>query len=166
MKKSVKKWTLTLPKELPLWELESWWISKFSANDYRGQNPFDQRFFLYHWKAIETYMSKMGSHDPFGHLKHKLWPKEGLGVKLPIWLPTTKSQDLIWFPYVQVACNISLESSRWGLQFCFRLHLNRRSAHKVIEPQSRRSHSCGNFETPTWESREKMSFGYGPRGEA
>jgi len=20
-------------------------------------------------------MSKMGSHDPFGHLKHKLWPK-------------------------------------------------------------------------------------------
>jgi len=29
-------------------------------------------------------MSKMGSHDPFGHLKHKLWPKEGLGVKLAI----------------------------------------------------------------------------------
>jgi hypothetical protein len=27
-------------------------------------------------------MSKMGSHHPFGHLKHKLWPKEGLGVKL------------------------------------------------------------------------------------
>jgi len=26
----------------------------------------------------------MGSHDPFGHLKHKLWPKEGLGVKLAI----------------------------------------------------------------------------------
>ncbi len=22
-------------------------------------------------------MSKMGSNDPFGHLKHKLWPKEG-----------------------------------------------------------------------------------------
>jgi hypothetical protein len=26
-------------------------------------------------------MSKNGSHDPFGHLKHKLWPKERLGVK-------------------------------------------------------------------------------------
>jgi hypothetical protein len=25
-------------------------------------------------------MSKMGSHDPFGHLKHKLWPKEGSGI--------------------------------------------------------------------------------------
>jgi hypothetical protein len=22
-------------------------------------------------------MSKIGSHDPFGHFKHKLWPKEG-----------------------------------------------------------------------------------------
>jgi hypothetical protein len=26
-------------------------------------------------------MCKMGSHDPFGYLKHKLWPKKGLGVK-------------------------------------------------------------------------------------
>ncbi len=29
-------------------------------------------------------MSEMGSHDPFGHLKHKLWSKEGSGVKLTI----------------------------------------------------------------------------------
>jgi hypothetical protein len=27
-------------------------------------------------------MFKMGSHDPFGHLKHKLWPKERSRVKL------------------------------------------------------------------------------------
>jgi Uma2 family endonuclease len=27
-------------------------------------------------------MSKNGSHCSFGHLKHKLWPKEGPGVKL------------------------------------------------------------------------------------
>jgi hypothetical protein len=39
-------------------------------------------------------MSKMGSNDPFGYLKHKLWPKERSRVKLPIWLPTTKSQEL------------------------------------------------------------------------
>jgi hypothetical protein len=25
-------------------------------------------------------MSKMGLHDPFGHLKHKLWPKERSGI--------------------------------------------------------------------------------------
>jgi len=29
-------------------------------------------------------MLKMGLHDPFGYLKHKLWPQEGMGVKLTI----------------------------------------------------------------------------------
>jgi hypothetical protein len=29
-------------------------------------------------------MFKMGLHDAFEHLKHKLWPKEGLGVELAI----------------------------------------------------------------------------------
>jgi len=28
-------------------------------------------------------MCKMILHDPFGHLKHKLWPKKGTRVKLP-----------------------------------------------------------------------------------
>jgi len=38
-------------------------------------------------------MSKMALHEPFGHLQHKLWSKERLGVKLAIWLPTTKSWE-------------------------------------------------------------------------
>jgi hypothetical protein len=42
----------------------------------------------------------MGSHDPFGHLKHKLWPKERSGVKLAVWLPTIKSRELTRFPCV------------------------------------------------------------------
>ncbi len=29
-------------------------------------------------------MFEMGSHDPFEHLKNKLWPKKRLGVKLAI----------------------------------------------------------------------------------
>jgi hypothetical protein len=69
-------------------------------------------------------MSKMGLHDPFEHLKQKLWPKEGSGVKLTIWLSTIKSQESTWFPCVQVACDIHLESSWWGLQLCFRPRLN------------------------------------------
>jgi hypothetical protein len=36
----------------------------------------------------------MGLHDPFRHLKHKLWSKERSGVKLPVWLPTFKSREL------------------------------------------------------------------------
>jgi hypothetical protein len=81
----------------------------------------------------------MGSHDPFGHLKHKLWPKKGLGVKLTICVPTTKSRESPLFFSVQVACDTPLESSQQGLQLCFRLHFNRRSTHKVMGPQSRGS---------------------------
>jgi len=42
-------------------------------------------------------MSKMVSHDPFGYLKHKLWPKKGLGDTFPIplgiqmWVPNKKT---------------------------------------------------------------------------
>jgi hypothetical protein len=94
-------------------------------------------------------MSKMGSHDPFEHLKHKLWPKEGLGVNLSIWLPTTKRQESTQFPCVQVVCDIPLESYRQGIKLCFRPHFNQKYACKVMGPQSR-----GNLGTPTWEFRD------------
>jgi hypothetical protein len=110
-------------------------------------------------------MSKMGLHDPFGHLKYKLLPKERPRVKLVVWLPTTKSQESTWFPCVQVACEMSLESYWWRLQLCFRPHPDRKSSHKVIAPQSHRSSNLGNFETPKWESTTKKPFGCRPRGE-
>jgi hypothetical protein len=56
----------------------------------------------------------MRSHCSFRHLKHKLWPKEGSGVKLSVWLPTRKSQELTQFTCVQKVCDILLESSRRG----------------------------------------------------
>jgi hypothetical protein len=49
-------------------------------------------------------MSKMGLHDPFEYLKHKLWLKEGLGVKVSIWLLTIKSQKLPWITCLQMVC--------------------------------------------------------------
>jgi len=100
-------------------------------------------------------MFKMGLHHLFGHLKHKLWPKERLGVKLAIWLLTTKSRESTQFPRIQVACNIPLEISRQGIQLCFRIHCNWRSAHKVMGPQNCGSPDVGNFGTPTWESWDK-----------
>jgi len=35
---SVREWTLTLPRQLPLWEMESQWTPKISESDLRGQN--------------------------------------------------------------------------------------------------------------------------------
>ncbi len=41
MQKSVREWTLTLPSELPLWELESHIVSKSSESNSRGQNSLN-----------------------------------------------------------------------------------------------------------------------------
>jgi hypothetical protein len=87
------KWILTLRVGVPM--------------DYRtfrerlqGSKPIGLRSLLYHWKALGTQMSKMGSDESFEHLTHKLWPRKGLKVKLTIWLLTTKSRKSPWFPFV------------------------------------------------------------------
>jgi len=111
-------------------------------------------------------MFEMGSHDPFGHLKHKLWPKEWLGVKLTVWLSTIKSQESTRFPSVQVACNMSLESSRHGLQLCFKPHLHWRFSHKVMGPQSRKSLNFNNFgQNDIWMWASWRSTKYIVRGK-
>jgi hypothetical protein len=43
VQKNVREWTLTLPSELPLWELESRWTPNFLRSNCRGQNPLDWR---------------------------------------------------------------------------------------------------------------------------
>jgi hypothetical protein len=80
-------------------------------------------------------MSKMGSHDPFRHLKHKLWPKERPGVKLVVWLSTTKSQKSTQFTCVQVACNILLESFRRGYNFALEFNSIRGLHMKLWAPK-------------------------------
>jgi len=80
------KWAPTLGVGVPM-------DSQIFRERFQGSKPIGLKIFLYHWKAIETWMSTMGLHDLFGHLKHKLWPKEKSGVKLAIWLLTTKSQE-------------------------------------------------------------------------
>jgi hypothetical protein len=41
VQKSVREWTLTLPRELPLWELESRWTLESSESNCKGQNSLD-----------------------------------------------------------------------------------------------------------------------------
>jgi hypothetical protein len=77
-------------------------------------------------------MFKMGLHFSFGYLKHELWPKEGSGVKLPIWLLTRKSRESTWFTCLQMACDTLLKNSRQGIQLCFIPHLDPNFACKVM----------------------------------
>jgi hypothetical protein len=101
-------------------------------------------------------MFEMGLYDPFGYLKHNLCPKKRQEA---IWFLTIKILELPWLICVEVACHTSLERSWQGLELSFKPHLNRRSAHKVMSPQSCKSPHLGNFRTPTWESWDKMTFG-------
>jgi len=103
----------------------------------------------------------MSLHDPFEHLKHKLWPKERPGVKLAIWLLTTKSPKSTRFPCVQVACNILLKSSRQGVQLCFRPHFNRRFAHKVMGPKVARVLTLGILGLPFRNPKTKCHLDVG-----
>jgi hypothetical protein len=80
-------------------------------------------------------MSKMALHEPFGHLQHKLWSKEGPGVKLAIWLPTTRSRESTRSRCVRVKCDTPLESSWEEIQVCFRPHPNPRSEPELWAPK-------------------------------
>jgi len=64
----------------------------------------------------------MASHWSFGHLQPKLWAKEGPGVKLAVWLPTTKSRESTSSRPSNWECNMALERSRRRLQLWFRPH--------------------------------------------
>jgi hypothetical protein len=108
----------------------------------------------------------MGSHEAFGHLQDKLWQKERPKVKLAVWFPTTKSQELTRLWCVQVECNTLLESSWRELQVFFKPHPNRRSEKIVMTPQSGGNPNQDNFGTPPWESRDKKPFGCRCHGKA
>jgi hypothetical protein len=81
----------------------------------------------------------MASHWSFGHLQPKLWAKEGPGVKLAVWLPTTKSRESTCFRCALGECDTSLKKSRWGLQYWFRPRPNTRLGRGVMVVQNPRS---------------------------
>jgi hypothetical protein len=106
----------------------------------------------------------MASHWSFGHFQPKLWAKEGPGVKLAIWLPTTKSQESTCSRRALQECDMALESSLQGLQVWFRPRPDRRLGQGATKSQSPESLNRDSFGTPLWESWEKEPFGCHSRG--
>jgi len=60
-----------IPSEFQLWELKSRWIPKFLEDNFKDQNSLDWRVH-YTIEKFLKHMSKIGLHNPFGYLKHKL----------------------------------------------------------------------------------------------
>ncbi len=81
----------------------------------------------------------MASHWPFGHLQPKLWAKEGPGVKLAVWLPTTKSRKSTRSRRALRKCDMALESSFWGLQLWLRPRPHPRLGRGAMKSQSPRT---------------------------
>ncbi len=132
VQKSVRERTLTLPSKLPCWELESRWTPECSESDCKGQNSMAWGFFYTIEKLLKCRCLKWACITHLVIWNTSYGQKKGRESNLGVWLPTTKSQESTWLPYVQVMCDIPLKRFRWGLQLCFRSHLNRRSAHKVM----------------------------------
>jgi hypothetical protein len=94
-------------------------------------------------------MSEMASHWSFEHLQPKLWAKEAPGVKLPVWLPTTKSQESTRSRCALGECHKALQSSQRGLQVWLRPRPNRRSGREAMMSQSPGSPKPGQFRDST-----------------
>jgi hypothetical protein len=99
------------------------------------------------------------------HLQPKLWAKEGPGVKLAVWFLTTKSRESTFSRHPILKCDTMLKSSQRELQLWFRPCCDRTLQSGDMSSQSSGIPIRDNFETPTWESREKESFGCSLRAE-
>jgi hypothetical protein len=152
--KSVRM-TLTLPK----WGLGSpSRLPKLQSSIAGVKTPHLEAFLI----SLKIYRSV----DVENGLAWAIWTsvaqvmaKRRPGVKLTIWLPTTKSRESSRLWCVQVECSTPLESSQGELQVCCRPHPNRRSEQKVMNLQSPKSPNWDSFGTPPWESRDKKPFG-------
>ncbi len=94
-------------------------------------------------------MSKMGSHDPFGHLQHKLWQKERSWVKIGNLTPDHKKSGIDPTSVCAGGVRYTVENFQWELQLCSKPHPNQSSEHEFITLQSCGSSNFGNFGTPS-----------------
>jgi len=69
------------PKLVPTLRIVVQMDSQIFRKKFQGSKHIGFKSYLYHYKVLGTYMSRMGLQDPFGYLKHKLWPKEEPRVK-------------------------------------------------------------------------------------
>jgi len=113
---TLSKWGLGSPSGLP----------KLQSSIARVKTPCLEAFFI----SLKIYWSvdvENGLAWAIWTLQHKLWQKEGSGIKLAVWLPTTKGWESTRPWCVKMECDTQLESFQGELQVFFRPHPNRRS---------------------------------------
>jgi len=102
---------------------------------------------IVHWTFETQVMAKRGAGNQTGNLT---FDQKKLRI-YPIYLSTNNVRHTIGKLSTRATTLLQTASPR--------------SVHKVMGLQSRKSLNLGDFETPTWESRDKKPFVCGPRGE-
>jgi hypothetical protein len=161
---SVREWTSTFPSELLFWEFESRWTLESSENNFRGQKPLACEFPYNFGKILELRCLKWArmthlsdSNTSYGQKKGRKsnWQFDFRPLKvgncpdflLCRWRVTYrwKALDKSYNFTLDLISIIGLHTKLW--------------ASKVA-----RVPILGNFETSTWESWDKMTFGCWPHG--
>jgi hypothetical protein len=111
-------------------------------------------------------MYEMGSHDPFGHLKHKSWSKEGSGVKFDNLTPNHKKSGIDpislcagGMPHIVEKLSMRTTTLLWTS------YQSKVCKESYVPPKS--------WKSQVWEFRDfdlgvpgQNAFGCGPHGEA
>jgi hypothetical protein len=127
------------------WELGVLQDSRMFRAQQQGPKHLALRRSWCHWKGLETWISKMASHWSFRHLQPKLWAKERPGVKLVVWLPTTKSRESTRSRRALRECDMALETSLWG-------------ATTLVQTSSRSEVGARSYEVPKSRDSNRDSF--------
>jgi len=125
---------------------------EYLKNNFKGQNSLD-------WKVIYTIeiflrrrCLKWVHMTHLSIYKQRLWPKKRSGIKVPTWLPTTKSWESFWITCVQVVCHILLKSSWLGYNFALDFTLIK-GLHKKLQASKMLEILISKILAfPTWES--------------
>ncbi len=149
----------TPPRELPLWELESQWIPRFSKSNFKGQNSIDWGFFYIIKNILERTCLKWDcmthldtSNTSYGQKKGREsnWQFDSWPLKArnrPKFLAFRWRATYYW-KALNKGYNFSL-----NLIWIIGLHTKLWDSKIVGVP------ILGIPGTPTWESQDKMTFG-------
>jgi hypothetical protein len=108
--------------QLPLPKVETWsppGLPKTQKTIWGVKSPCLDAFFI-SMKSSWSVDVQNGLALPIWTSTAQVMAKEGSGVKLPVWLPTTKSRESTSLRRCLKECDTALESSQWELQLWFR----------------------------------------------
>jgi hypothetical protein len=134
MKASVKEWTFRLLRELPLWEFGVPLDSQIFKEQLQGSNLMDWTFLYTIGKLLQRRCLKWAcmTHLDIWNTSYgqkKGWESNCQFDSRP--LKVKNHPDFFAWRWRVTYC---WKNSRQGLQLCFRPHLHRRSACKVMAP--------------------------------